>query len=365
MIRSFQGPAILYAILIATFVQEAAAFQKPKGPPTTFASSSVEQSFAGGAAVPTRRTQTRTESNGREVVTEVTETVGVDGKMKMSLETTSETTRKSPNTTQTKREVYSPDGQGRRRLVETTQIESQKLTNGASRSVADTYANDVNGRLSLSGREIQDVTAPSANVTQTTTTVFRPGINEPLTEAERFQKTENKISKDVTQTESTWLIRDGNGRWQTAETRSEDVRVTGNERVSEETVRRANANGALTVSEKTVTRQSKSNGKDETLTETYAENLEGIASAPGKLQLSQRVRSTTTTAPDGSQQTIREVEERNPVAPNGPMRVMTRTVDTTRQVGPNQWEVQRQVFAIDGNGKLVPVLTEKGRGTAK
>ena len=66
-----------------------------------------------------------------------------------------------------------------------------------------------------------------------------------------------------------------------------------------------------------------------------------------------------------SEQTIREIEERNPVAPIAPMRVTTRTIDTVRQVGPNQWEVQRQVFALDGNGRLVPILTEKGQGTAK
>ncbi|HET9943382.1 MAG TPA: hypothetical protein VFR05_08575, partial [Terriglobia bacterium] len=84
-----------------------------------------------------------------------------------------------------------------------------------------------------------------------------------------------------------------------------------------------------------------------------------------RLELSQRVRSTTSATADGGQQTVREVEERDPVNPNAPLRVTGRTVDTIRRVGPDQWELQRQVFALDGNGRLVPVATEKGQATGK
>ena len=381
MIRTFCRSAVVSATLIITASHPARAQQtqtKPpaetksqpqtqtrKGPPESFTSSAIERSYAGGGGVPSRRTQTRTESNGREVVTEVTETVGVDGRMKVSLETTSETARTAGGTIQTKQAVYAPDAQGRRQMIETTQIDTQALAGGASRSVANTWTPDLNGRLNLSGQEIQEVKSTSTNVTQTDTTIFRPGINEPLLESERLETTERKVSKDLTQSESVRTVRDGNGRWQTAETRNEEVRVTGNERVAEETIRRATVNGALAVSERNVTRQTTGNGREETVTERYLENIQAVVGRSGQLQLSERVRSTTSLSADGSQQTIREVEERNPVDPNAPMRVTTRTIDTVRQVGPNQWEVQRQVLALDGNGRLVPVLTEKGRGTGK
>ena len=336
-----------------------------KGPPESFKSSAIEQSYAPGGGLPSRRTQTRTESNGREVVSEVEETVGIDGKMKVSRETASETVRTAADSTQTKQSVYAPDGQGRRQLIETTQVDTQTLAGGASRSVANTWTPDLNGRLSLAGREIQEVKNTSPNVTQTDTTIFRPGANEPLLESERLKTTERKISKDLTQTESVRTVRDGNGRWQTSETRNEEVKVTGNERVAEATVSRATVNGTLAVAERTVTKQTTGNDREESVTERYVENIQAIVGRGGQLQLSERVRSTTSFGADGSQQTTREVEERNPVAPNGPMRVTSRTVDTIRQVGPNQWELQRQVFALDGNGKLVPVLSEKGRGTGK
>src|SRR5688572_12971673 len=118
MIRTFCRSAVVSATLIITASHPARAQQtqtKPpaetksqpqtqtrKGPPESFTSSAIERSYAGGGGVPSRRTQTRTESNGREVVTEVTETVGVDGRMKVSLETTSETARTAGGTIQTK-----------------------------------------------------------------------------------------------------------------------------------------------------------------------------------------------------------------------------------------------------------------------
>src|SRR5688572_21450082 len=359
MSRSILSVAILSTVVGLATVQRADAMQQtttpaPKGPPASFSSSAVERTFSGGAAVPSRRVQTRTESNGKEVVKETIETVGVDGKMKMAQETNTETVRTGANSTQTRRDVYVPDAQGRPRLLETTQIEMQSLGKGSTRSVADTWTPDVNGRLGLAGREVQDVTTPSANVLQTNTTIYRPGPNDPMLESERLQRTERKVSNDVTQAESTRQVRDGNGKWQTAETRSEEVKAAPGQRVAEETVRRADVNGNLSVAERRVTKQSKTNTQDETVSETYLQRIEGVVSSGNRLELSQRVRSTTSATADGGQQTVREVEERDPVNPNAPLRVTGRTVDTIRRVGPDQWELQRQVFALDGNGRLVP-----------
>jgi hypothetical protein len=308
--------------------------------------------------------QTRTESNGRETIKETTELPDADGRMRMALETTTETVRTGAGSTQTKHEVFVPDGQGRPRLLETSQTDVQ-TSGGASRSVTNRWMPDLNGRLSLTGQEVVEIKAPSSNVRQTDTTIYIPGINQPMQESERLQKTETKVSNALTQTESTRFLRDGGGKWQAAETRSEEVRTSGTGRTAEETVRKLSVNGKLEVTEKTVTKQSKINGQEEIVVENYAQNVEGLVGSGNRLELNQRVRSTISVAPDGSQQTTREVEGRNAVSPNSPLRVIERTVETVRQVAPNQWEVQRQVFALDGNGRLVPVLTEKGRATGK
>ena len=364
LVQSTAGIAILLMSPIAVAAQQTGQ-QTRQGPPASPSSSALERSYIGGAGVPLRRVQTRTESNGREIITETTERPGTDGKLKMSLETRTETVRTGADSTQTKHEVFVPDAQGRPRLLETTQTDVQTSRDGSSRSVANTMAPDINGRLALTTREIQETKTVSPTVKQTDTAIYRPGINEPLVESERLQQTERKVNAGLTESESTRFLRDANGRWQATEARNQEVRTSGAEQVAEETVRRLSDNGTLTLSERKVTRQTKSNGQDETVTESYLQLAPGVVASGDRLQLSERIRLTTTTTADRAQQTVREVEARNPAAPNQPLRVVERTVETFRQISPGRWEVQRQVFALDGNNRLSPVLTEKGESAGK
>jgi hypothetical protein len=168
----------------------------------------------------------------------------------------------------------------------------------------------------------------------------------------------------VTQTETTQFLRDGNGQWRATETRNEEVRTAGGERVAEETVHRLSDNGTLTLSERKVTRESKGSGQDQTVTERYWQSTQRL-SLNYPMELNERVRLTTSKTPDGGQQTIREVEGRNPIAVNDPLRIIERSVETLRQIGPDRWEVERQVFFLDGNGRLTPVVTEKGESVGK
>ena len=327
------------------------------------ASSPIEGAYTTGIGLPSRRAQTRTESNGRELITEITETHDLDGGIRTSRETTTETVR-SDDSIQTRQEVFEPDAQGKRRLVETTQIDVQTFNDGSSRRVANTMSADLNGHFGLSSREIQETRSLSPGVKQTDTSIYVPGINQPLSESERLQQTERQVSPTVTQSETTHFFRDGNGRWQATETRNEEGRNTEGERVAEETVRRISDNGTLTLSEKRVTRESRNNGQEETVTERYWQGTQRV-SLNYPLELNERVRLTTSPTPDGGQQTIREVEGRNPIAPNEPLRIVERTVETSRQIGPDRWEIQRQVFFLDGNGRLAPVLIEKGESVGK
>lgn len=364
MFRSMRIAAFvgLFGLSVVVAAQQTGDSKKPA--PSSSVSNTVEASWTGGAGVPSRRVQTRTESNGREVVTETTETPGPDGKFRMSRETKTETAR-TGDSTQTKQDVYADDGQGRRRLVETTQTDVTTSRDGSSRSVANTMVPDLNGRLALSSQEVRDTKSSSPSVRQTDTSVFRPGVNGPLVETERLQETERKVSSGVTQSESTRFLPDGNGRWKPTEKWNQEVRTSGGEIVAEETVQRVNDNGSLALSEKRVTKQSKTRGQEQTVIESYSEGVQGTVRISNGLQLTDRVRVTSSTAADGTQQTIREVESRNPVAPNEPLRVIERTVETVRKVGPDRWEMQRQVFALDGNGRLTPVLTEKGESAGK
>src|SRR6187401_1850824 len=99
LVQSTAGIAILLISPIAVAAQQTG--QQPRqGPPASPSSSALERSYIGGASVPLRRVQTRTESNGREIITETTEVPGTDGKLKMSLETRTETVRTGADSTQ-------------------------------------------------------------------------------------------------------------------------------------------------------------------------------------------------------------------------------------------------------------------------
>jgi hypothetical protein len=364
-VRRFVSFALLLAFPVFAPAQEKKSDSETKKGPPVFSSSAVQRSYSAGAAVPARVTQTRTESNGREVLVETTEVPGTDGKMKMSLETTTETVRTGANSSQTKQERYTSDQQGRRQLLDTTQNDTEKLTDGTARSTANTWAPDLNGKLGLSTREVQESRSTAPGVTETNKSIYRSEGGGPLRESERVQQTERKVSSAVTESESKRFIDDGNGRWQAAEVRNQEVRDAGKERVIEETVRRPDTNGALAVSERSVTRETKGNGTEETVTETYSQNITGLPASGSSLPLAQRVRITASETAGGGRETVREVEARSPANPTGPLRVVERTVETLRQVGPDRWEVERKVFALDANGRLSPVLTDKGVAKGK
>jgi hypothetical protein len=118
------------------------------------------------------------------------------------------------------------------------------------------------------------------------------------------------------------------------------------------TIRSRDLNGTVAVNEQTVTHRAQTNDGDEVIIETYSPSMEG-----GRLALSRRVHRTTT-ATGNETQTVEETEERNPVAPAEPLRVIRRSVTTVRPSGTDSYVSERQVFELDVNGQLVPVLTQ-------
>src|SRR5215470_10504489 len=70
--------------------------------------------------------------------------------------------------------------------------------------------------------------------------------------------------------------------------------------VKEETFQSLDANGKLTVSERTVSRESTANGSTHVVTEIYSSFVPGVAlEFGGPLELTRRIRVTTTPTTDG------------------------------------------------------------------
>jgi len=318
----------------------------------------IERTYPAGGVAPWRRVLTRSVSGVSEVVSEAVETPGMDGRLGPYQATVTETTRPAIDTTRTTQDLFAFGAQRQRRLLERT--ESTEVVSGVETSATqDTLAPDLNGRLALRSRQVELTRMVGTNARDRESTLLLPTINEALRESERTQYTERPISPSVIRQDSSRLVRDVNGRWQFTETRSRDVRDSGpSEQAEEETIQRPDVSGKLTVSERSLTRRVTADGREDVVIETYRRNFEGLVRTDSGFGLSQRVRRSSTPTAGGGRDVVEEVEARNPVARNDPMRVIRRTVATVRPIGPGRWTTERQVFERDVNGRLVLVATE-------
>jgi hypothetical protein len=261
-----------------------------------------------------------------------------------------------------RRDEFGFDGR-RRRLLEVT--ESRQETGAdVSTTVRTVRAPDVNGRLVLKSRSV-DERRLVGNELRRLTTLSLPGPETSLHEAARMERIEQRVSGSV-RYDSTHLIRDLNGRWMTIEARSGEIRDAGpSERVEEETVRRQDVAGVMVVSERIVTRRSQSNGRESTVIETYAQNAEGFVRSESRLALSSRVRSTTAMSAAGRQRVEEDVHARNSVAPGDPIRLARRTVEEVRSMDPDRSVTERHVFELDVNGRLALLVSETGEAAGR
>ena len=123
----------------------------------------------------------------------------------------------------------------------------------------------------------------------------------------------------------------------------------GVETVTEKVTTRRDVNGRDAVREKVVTHRARTNDGERVVIETYLPSPQ-----EGRLALSQRVQRVTTVTDDGSR-TVEETEEPNPVAASDPIRIVQRSVTTVRRSGSDSYVTERDVFELDGNGRLVLV----------
>jgi hypothetical protein len=319
------------------------------------------RSYPAGTMAGSKVVTTRTKSGGREVVTEVVQVPGMNGGFETAAKTITETAGIGSDSVKVKRDVLGNGPLGPFSLIQTSDTDQQSFPDGTSRTVTNTWVPDLGGRINLLSRQVQETKSVAPNVQQSETILYVPGMNEALTDTERVLKEERRLSPNLVRTVSRHDVRDGNGQWQTTETRNREVRTVGNvEVLEEETVRLLDGDGNLTLSERTITHRSRSDDSDQLVTEVYTPYIQGMAREPGSpLVLDHRVRVISTSTVDGGSRTITETEARDASVLTGPIRVVARTVETVRQLGPGVRETQRQTFALDGSGRLVLTVGEK------
>ena len=347
---------ICFCLLVTSAIAFAQRQSTVTGQPYRPSATVSNSTFWDGDVEPLRRTQTRRESDGREVIVETLEGPDIGGRRTALEEVVTERTR-GPNTLHTRQDVFRPTVNGQQRLAETSESRQDVQPNGDTVALHSNWASDVNGRLRLRSQLVEETRAVGPDVRRTDSTLRLPGINETLRDAQRTEYTEHRISPQVARLERTDSVRDVNGRWTPVEIRRGEVRTSASEVVEEETVQRPDVNGNLGIAEVNVIRSSGPKESEHVVIETYA-GASYERRLNGRPPLDQRVERTTTPTADGGSYTVEEVEARSRVSPDAPMRVVQRIVTTVSPTGSGAWVTQRQIFEPDVNGRMRLVRIE-------
>ena len=122
--------------------------------------------------------------------------------------------------------------------MQVTEEEKRTLPGGES-SVARSISNpDVDGRLQLIQREVEETKQISKGVEEKKTVVMLPSVNGGLAPARRVQERRTQGANNTVESKKSVLLPDGAGNWQVDEMRQTSTRQEGKNLSSEERVSR-------------------------------------------------------------------------------------------------------------------------------
>src|SRR5437867_5631713 len=125
-ISRIAGFAFCFGLTSAAFAQQKSESQTSKGPPQTPAESTTVRSSPGGTVAGSKLVRTRTESGGREVVTDVVDLPGTDGRCQAATKTTTAPIGMRSDTVKVKRNVFGNGPQGPLSLIETSERSEER-----------------------------------------------------------------------------------------------------------------------------------------------------------------------------------------------------------------------------------------------
>jgi hypothetical protein len=314
-----------------------------------------------GAANPTRTREVHTESNGRVIDKIITETLGPDGHYIPYSETEKESVRVNDTTVRTIERNYGTGPDGERQLILQMQEDTRSLPGGEEKIERTTSSSDGNGGLQVTQRELVDTKQVSPGVTSTKSTVYSADGTGSMAPTVQTELNEKKTGDGKTEFKKSTMFSDGAGHWQVSEVREGSTQPqAGGGQIKEERVLRPDGSDALSVVERTVTRETQdSGGNKHDTTETYASHVPGLTS-DGSLQLVQR-KDTVQRLSGGQTSTTQQVEQLNPGDPSSGLHVAEQATDIVRtgSNGVTQNQMTVSVMGPDGQMHVVSVNTGK------
>ena len=309
---------------------------------------------------PTRISESHTQSGNRTLDKQSVQRRGSDGHFEPYQDIEKETVQVDATTVRTTTRVFGRGADGAKTLVQVTEEEKHTLPGGDSNVVRATSNPDVNGKLQVVQRQIEETKKISKDVEETKSTVMLPSVNGGLAPAMKVQQVSRRSANDTVETQKTTLLPDGAGNWQVGEVRQAISRQEGKNVSTDERVSRPDSEGKLGEVSRTVSKESGSgSGEKRNTVETYSADVPGSA-RDGSLHLVERSTTVQRTSATGDQTTQQQVEQGNPGDPGSGLRVTTVSTDTVRP-GPSGTRSTRTTQARDANGSfgVVSVDTTK------
>jgi hypothetical protein len=298
---------------------------------------------------PSRTMENHSKSGNRTVDKQKIEVLGPDGRYQPFSEIEAETVQVDAMTTRTVVRTYTWDGNGRRQLSRVTEQESRTTANGDTHVVRNTSSANVDGRLQVVQREVADTRKISPGVEETKSTVSQPDSYGGFTQTEQKQEVKKRDANDSLAVKRTRLVPDGNGNWRVLEVIEKTIQDDGKSRSEEERVSYPDAEGRLSESSRTVSKQTETPTGEKTKTvETYSDYVPGYRDS--SMHLNQRV--TTIQKKDSGGEIIDEqVEQRSSGNPSDIPKVTEKTKYVVKY-GYAGTEQTKTVYGRDGGGSF-------------
>jgi hypothetical protein len=309
---------------------------------------------------PTHTTESHTQSGNRAMDNQSIQVRGPDGHFVPYQDIEKETVKVDATTVRTITRAFAQDADGTKTLVQVTEEEKHTLPGGGSNVVRSISNPDVDGRLQLIQRDVEDTKQIGKGVEEKNSVVMLPSVNGGLAPARRVQERRTEGANNTVESKKSTLLPDGAGNWQVDEMRQTSTRQEGKNLRSEESISRVGADGKLAEVSRTVSKETDgASGEKRHTVETYSLDVPG-SSRDGSLHLVERATTIQRTSSNGQQTTEQQVEQPNPGDPVSGLRVTTLTTDTVRP-GASGAQATRTIQARDANGGfgVVSVDTSK------
>lgn len=318
---------------------------------------------ATGTVNPSRTTESWSKKGNRTTGKKSMETIGPDGRFVPYTDTETQTVQVNANTVKTIQRSYARDANGDRSLVQVTEEEKKTSPDGTQQISRTTSNPDLNGRLQVIQKEVQQSKRISQSVQESTTTVLMPDVNGSLSPSMRVQQRDTKTGEHSTAFRKSTMLPDGNGNWQTAEVREGTTTDSSQGSTTEQRVLQPGSDGKLAIVQKTVTHDTEGSAGSKSTTETYSNNVPGIAADSG-LHLVEKSTTVRRSNSSGEQKTEQKVERPSAGNPSDGLRVTDQVIDIVR---PNGNSKQEKVTTLsrdaNGNMNVVSVDTAKQDGS--